>query len=265
MTYPRPSLFLTDFQRLMRLLYKTTCIFLLICIVLCLKIQAQSEARDTSISSRAYGLALRQYHDYLDPEPNLYRGGQYAEYGFLLKDGHPFFGEDRLRKGTVVYNGILYENVALLYDEVQDQPVTPDPLKVFKIALIPFQVDRFTIEDHSFIRLSDSLNRSQPANGFYEQLYKGHISLLKRERKSIQEDVSNPADGVRRFIEAHVSYYIKRGNEYYSVNNKGSLLYALKDKSRETRKFMRQNHLNVRKDKENTLVKVVAWYDELNP
>jgi hypothetical protein len=136
MTYPRPSLFLTDFQRLMRLLYKTTCIFLLICIVLCLKIQAQSEAGDTSISSRAYGLALRQYHDYLDPEPNLYRGGQYAEYGFLLKDGHPFFGEDRLRKGTVVYNGILYENVALLYDEVQDQPVTPDPLKVFKIALI---------------------------------------------------------------------------------------------------------------------------------
>jgi len=179
MTYPLPSLFLTDFQRLMRLLYKTTCIFLLICIVLCLKIQAQSEARDTSISSRAYGLALRQYHDYLDPEPNLYRGGQYAEYGFLLKDGHPFFGEDRLRKGTVVYNGILYENVALLYDEVQDQPVTPDPLKVFKIALIPFQVDRFTIEDHSFIRLSDSLNRSQPANGFYEQLYKGHMSRIR--------------------------------------------------------------------------------------
>src|ERR1700722_19719329 len=153
----------------MRLLFKTTCTFLFICIVLCLKIQAQPSPQDTSINDSAYGLALRQYHAYLDPEPNLYRGGQYAEYSFLLKEGHPFFGEDRLRKGTVVYNGIWYENVSLLYDEVLDQPVMPDPLKVFKIALITSQVDGFTIEDHSFIRLSDSLNRSQPANGFYEQ------------------------------------------------------------------------------------------------
>jgi hypothetical protein len=235
------------------------------CIVLSLTIQAQPAAQDTLISGSAYGLALRQYHAYLDPEPNLYRGGQYAEYGFLLKEGHPFFGEDRFHNGTVTYHGILYENVLLLYDEVMDQPVIPDPLKVFKISLIPFEVEAFTIEDHSFVRLSDSLNRSQPANGFYEQLYKGHITLLKRERKTIQEDVSNPAEGIRRLIEAHVSYYLKRGDEYYPVNNKGSLLYALKDKSKEARKFIRQNHLNLRKDKENALVKVVAWYDGLKP
>jgi hypothetical protein len=235
------------------------------CIGLNLKTQAQPAARDTSTGGSAYGLALRQYHDYLDPEPNLYRGDQYAEYSFLLKEGHPFFGEDRWRKGTVMYNGILYENVSLLYDEVLDMLVMPDPLKVFKIILIPSEVGSFTIEDHSFVRLSDSLNPSQPGNGFYEQLYKGHISLLKREKKTIQEDVSNPAEGIRRYIEVHVSYYLKRGNEYYSVNNKGSLLYALKDKNREAKKFIRQNHLNVRKDKENALVKVVTWYDGLNP
>jgi hypothetical protein len=247
------------------LLFKTICTFLLMCIGLNLRTQAQSTARDTSTGGSAYGLALRQYHAFLDPEPNLYRGGQYAEYSFLLKEGHPFFGEDRLRKGTVIYNGIRYENVSLLYDEVLDLLVMPDPLKVFKITLISSEVEGFTIEDHSFVRLSDSLNRSQPANGFYELLYKGHISLLKREKKTTQEDVSNPAEGIRRFIDVHISYYLKRGDEYYSVNNKGSLLYALKDKNREARKFIRQNHLNVRKDKENALVKVVAWYDGLNP
>jgi hypothetical protein len=249
----------------MRLPHKTICIFLLICIVLCLRMQAQSTTQDTSHSLSAYGLALRQYHDYLDPEPNLYRGGQYAEYGFLIKDGHPFFGEDRSRIGTVVYNGILYENIPLLFDEVYDNLVTTDPIKVFKITLIPYQVDRFTIEDHSFVRLSDSLNRSQPSNGFYEQLYKGHISLLRRERKVVQEDISNQAEGIRRYIEVRVSFYVRRGDEYYPVNNKSSLLVALKDKSKEARKFIRQNHLNFRKDKENVLVKVVAWYDKLNP
>lgn len=244
---------------------KTICTFPLICIVLILKTQGQSALQDSSINGRAYGLALKQYHSYLDPEPNLYRGGQYAEYAFMLKEGHPYFGEERLRKGTVVYNGILYDNVLLLYDEVKDLLVIPDPLKVFKISLISYQVDSFTIEDHSFVRLNDSLNRSQPENGYYEQLYKGHVSLLKRERKIVQEDISNLAEGVRRFIEVHVSYYVKRGNEYYPVNNKSSLLYALKDKNKEARKFIRQNHLNLRKDKENTLVKVVTWYNGLNP
>jgi hypothetical protein len=249
----------------MQLPFKTIGGFLFICIVLSLTTQAQSVARDTSIDGSAYDLALKQYHAYLDPEPNLYRGSQYAEYGFLLKEGHPFFGEDRLRNGTVIYHGILYENVSLLFDEVLDLLVMPDPFKVFKISLINYEVDGFTIEDHSFVRLSDSLNHSQPGNGFYEQLYKGHISILKREKKTIQDDISNPAEGVRRLIYAQITYYLKRGNEYYSVNNKSSLLYAMKDKAREARKFMRQNHLNFRKDKENTLVKVAAWSDGLNP
>jgi hypothetical protein len=245
--------------------FKTSCAFLLICIVLCLRIQAQPVAQDTAMKDSAYGLALQQYHAWLDPEPNLYRGGQYAEYAFMLKEGHPYFGEDRLRNGTVVYNGILYAHVMLLYDEVKDWVILPDPAKVFKIVLIPYEVSSFTIEDHSFVGLRDSLNRSQPANGFYEQLYNGHISLLKKETKLVQEDISNLAEGVRRFIEVHVAYYVKRGNEYYPVNNKGSLLDALKDKNKEAKKFIRQNHLNFRKDKENALVKVVAWYDGLNP
>jgi len=230
-----------------------------------LTIQAQPAARDTSVGDSAYSLAVQQYHAYLDPEPNLYRGGQYAEYGYLLKEGHPFFNDDHFHNGTVVYNGILYDNVQLLFDEVKDLLVMPDPLKAFKITLISYQVESFTIGDYSFIRLSDSLNHSQPDNGFYQQLYKGHTSLLKRERKTIREDLSNPTEGIERFIDLHVAYYLKRGNMYYSVNTKSSLLDALKDKLKEAKKFIRQNHLNVRKDKENALMKVVAWYNELNP
>jgi hypothetical protein len=234
------------------------------CIALSLRTQAQPATLDTTIGPSAYGLALKQYHDYLDPEPNLYRGGQYAEYGFLLKEGHPYFGEDRLRKGTVTYNGILYENVVLLYDEVQDLLVMPDPIKVFKIVLISNQVDRFTIEDHSFIRLMDSLNPSQPGNGYYEELYKGRITLLKKEKKTIQEDLSVPAEGVRRLIYTRISFYLKMGDVYYSVNSKKALLRRLKDSSREAKRFIRQNHLSFSDDKGNSFAKVVAWYDSFN-
>ncbi len=248
----------------MRLPLPTICTFLIMCNMLSLKTQAQQAVQDTSNVAHAGAVALRQYHAYLDPEPNLYRGGQYAEYSFLLKEGHPYFGEDRMRKGTVTYNGILYENVLLLYDEVLDLLVMPDPIKVFKIALISNQVDRFTIEDHSFVRLMDSLNPSQPGNGYYEQLYKGRITFLKKEKKTIQDDLSAPTEGVRRLIYTSISYYLKMGEVYHVVKSKKALLRLLKDRSRDAKKFIRQNHLSFSDDKENSLVKVVAWYDVSN-
>jgi hypothetical protein len=249
----------------MRLPTKIHCIILFICILLNLRLVAQPIANDSLPTGPAYSNALREYHSYLNPEPALYRGSQYVEYGFLLQEGHPYFGEDRMRIGTVWYDGILYENLHLLYDEVKDQVVIPDPDRVFKIFLINDEVDGFTIENHRFIRLSDSLNPSQPRNGFYEQLYKGRISLLKKEIKLITEDLTNSQEGIRRYISINISYYIKRGEAYHSVNSKRSLLYALKDKAKEARKFIRKNHLKIRGDgKEDALKKVVAWYDSLN-
>ena len=126
------------------------------------------------------------------------------------------------------------------------------------------QIDRFTIENHVFIHLTDSLNPTAPRYGYYEQLYKGRISLLKKEKKTIGEDLSVPSLGVQKFIVHTVSYYLRIGNIYYPVNNKRSLLNALKDRSKEVRKFIRKNDLSVRNDKENTLLKVTAWYNGFN-
>lgn len=249
----------------MRLSTKIHCSILVICILLNLRLVAQPVVKDSLPAGPGYGNALREYHAYLEPEPALYRGSQYVEYGFLLKEGHPYFGEDRMRIGTVWYDGILYENLHLLYDEVKDQVIIPDPDKVFKIFLINDEVDGFTIEHHRFIQLRDSLNPSQPRNGFYEQLYTGRISLLKKEIKLITEDLSNSQEGIRRFITTNISYYVRRGETYYPVNNKRSLFYALKDKAKEGRKFIRKNHLKIRGDgKEESLKQVVAWYDGSN-
>jgi hypothetical protein len=238
-----------------------TSFYLLLYNLLIPSVHAQTIAKDSLIVDSAYAYALHQYHTYLDPEPALYRGGQYVDYDYQLESGHPYFGEHSMRKGTVWYNGIFYENLLLLHDLVKDLIVTNDPVNTYKIVLISDLVDRFTIEDNVFIRLRDSLNPSAPRNGFYEQLYKGRISLLKKEKKSVEDDLSSQEKGVQHYISSTVSYYLKKGAVYYSVNNKSSLLYALKDRNKEIRKFIRKNSLNIRKDKENTLLKVVAWYD----
>ncbi len=164
-----------------------------------------------------------------------------------------------MQKGSVFYDGILYGDLDLVYDLVNEQVVINDPYNIYKISLINEQVDRFTIGSHPFIHLRDSLNASAPRVGFYEELCQGRTTLLKREKKVVQEDLTSGE--IRRFIIHTTSYYLKKGQTYYAVNNKRSLLHALNDQSGEVKKFIRKNDLSMRRDEENTLIKVSAWYN----
>ncbi|MBN8852416.1 MAG: hypothetical protein BGO55_01560 [Sphingobacteriales bacterium 50-39] len=242
-------------------LSQTSCLSLFLTILLPAGIRAQSQfSRDDSlVENRAYYNAVSQYHAYLKPEPALYRGNRYHEYAFQLAEGHPFYGDGKAHKGSALYDSIFYEDLTILYDMVKDQVVIPSPFGAYKLYLINSKVDGFTIEDHSFIRLKDSLNPTAPRNGFYEQLYKGRISLLKKNKKVLRDDLQ--LSGVRQYIDSSLSYYIKKGDTYYSVHNKNTLSHAFKDRSKELNRFIRQNKLSVRKDLENTLTKVSAWYD----
>ena len=244
----------------MRLTTKISYLFLLFCHLYTPHVLGQPVVIDT-LPADDYGGALGIYHAYLTPETALFWGPEYLAYDRTLRDGHPYYGENSRREGTVYYNKIFYNHVFLLYDIVTDQAVMNDPFNIFKIGLISERLDSFTIENHFFLHLTDSLNPTQPRNGFYERLYKGGIVLLKRERKVIQEDLYS-SDHVERFIDGtDSSYYLKIGNEYHPVNNTRSLLYVLKDRKKEVRKFIRANQLDMRKDRENTLIKVTAWYD----
>src|ERR1700760_2430779 len=128
-----------------------------------------ASTRDSIPISPAYAAALQAYHNFLSPEQALYRGSQYVEYNALLADGaFPFFGDVHLQKGSVVYNGVFYEPVRLLYDIVKDQLVINEATNFYKIALFSPQVSAFTIGAHHFIRLNDSLATGAPRIGFYE-------------------------------------------------------------------------------------------------
>jgi hypothetical protein len=246
----------------MRFKSKTACCLLLYYALSGPVLKAQTAQKDSLILDSATALALREYHTYVNPATELYRGPEYVDYAYQIKDGHPFF-EDSLIAGSILYNGILYQHIPLLFDEVLDLVVIKDPYEVWRIGLNREHVDSFTIEDHRFIRVGDSLNPTAPRNGYYEQLYRGRIRLLKRESKSVQVQASFLNQGFEKYTLTSTSYYLKKGETYYAVNNERSLLAAIKDKSREAKRFMRSNRLRMRKDKQNTLVQVITWYDGL--
>lgn len=244
----------------MKLITKAFWLILLVCAQLILPARAQAPANDSLIRT-SYDSAINDYHSYMSPETHFFRGDEYLTYAQLLKEGYPYFGENSKRKGWVAYDKIIYSNIYLYYDIVTGQVVIPDFYDVFKIALYTHLIDSFSIENHFFIQLRDSLNPTQPRNGFYERLYNGHIQLLKKEKKSIEEDLYS-SSVVQRFIHgADSSYYLKIGNTYHAVNNTKSLQNLVGDRKKDLKKFIRSQQLSMRKDRENTLIKVTAWYD----
>jgi len=232
--------------------------YLLLC-CLCTHIQAQPDSRDSLHPPGAYYNALQLYHQYVTPETGLYRGSEYVQYGYTLKEGHPFFDDGHQQQGTIFYNGILFENLMILYDQVREQVVINDAYENYKLFLINAQIDYFTIQHHFFTNLRDNLNPSAPSPGFYEQLFTDRITLLKKEHKTVQTDLSSGK--VEGYIVYSVSYYLKKGAIYYPVNNKRSLWQAMGDKRSEAKKFIRKNRLNIHDDKEKMLLQVAAWYN----
>ena len=225
-------------------------------------VSAQSPASDTVFFRQSINNAITLYHQYLGDQSGLYNGSQYPGYTFSFKDGgYAFFIKDPAY-GTVVYDNMFYPSVKLLYDEIRDELVLED--STHRIQLLAPRVAAFSIGTDRFIRVvKDSGSNSPAATGFYQLLYQGKISVLKKEIKKIREELRYVDDGIIRSIELKRNHYIKRSNVLYEVDSKNALFSVLKDHKKEVQQYIKSNKLSFRKDRDNLLIKVSAYYDQL--
>jgi hypothetical protein len=131
-----------------------------------------------------------------------------------------------------------------------------------RIQLLNERITQFMLFDDKFIRIvRDTENTVLVRTGFYDLLYEGKVSLLKKEEKIVRDDVTTGE--LLRFIDIHDYYYIKRNNSYYNINNKKNLFSIFKDRKKDIRQYIRKNKLSYRKDRDNMLAKATAYYDQL--
>ncbi|HLK28452.1 MAG TPA: hypothetical protein VKT28_07715 [Puia sp.] len=206
--------------------------------------------------------AVRLYHKYLSTHTELYNGIEYVPYPYNIEEGQPFFYADSTGIGNIIYNDVLYEKIPFKFDLVQNAIFISDHFLAPPVQLRNELIGRFNLFGHTFIRVVKDTALKSPLNtGFYDLLYEGKISVLKKETKDIQENLNSGT--ITRYVESATSYYLKKNGEYFSVNNKSSLLNVLKDKKKEMRQFMNQNKIKIKKDKDVELPKLAAHYDEL--
>jgi hypothetical protein len=199
----------------------------------------------------------------LGDQSPFYNGSRYSPTGFIFRTGSPYFISDSFNLGSVVYDGILFDSVYLMYEDMRELLVARNNNN-YLLQLVNPRVSSFIISGHSFIRLTaDSLYRGIPKTGYYEILYPGRSQILKKTFKSIREEPSVDENTIIRYIEERDDYYIRIRGSYQRVKSKTELLTLLHDHQKEIQKYIKKNKQNFRRSRENLLIMTAEYYDQI--
>ena len=176
-------------------------------------------------------------------DSRLYNGIEYIRNGTPAK-GFAFFDMDSLQLGTVCYNGLLFHDIPMEYDLVEDKLVIPYFHNAFFISLISEKLSYFYIGNQRFRYIgTDKNTASLPSPGFYQELYrKGSTAALARREKKLVFP-SNHEDQAR--YTQQNTYFLLLDGLYYPISGEKDLLDATKDKKDALRQFIRKNKIQI--------------------
>lgn len=183
--------------------------------------------------------------------------------------GHPYFLSEEFKIGSLYYDGILYENIPLMYDLTKDNLVSVQFVKdssllyrsIFKMDLTHDRTGAFSMPGHDFIKIESDTNTSSMKPGFYELLYNGNPKVLVRRSKVLVEEIKD-RDLIRRYDSSNVYYILKEG-VYYNIKNKNAVLDLFKDKRKEISASISKNRWKFRKQRETLITEAARYYDQL--
>jgi len=207
--------------------------------------------------------AAKVYFKSLGEQSGIYRGVEYTGYPYKIQAGHQFFESANISYGSVFYDGILYEAVPMWYDIVKDQVVVRYADEYSRINLHNEKIDYFSIHNHHYVHIiSDTLNKTYIPSGFYDRVYNGGIEMLVNRSKGTLKEVNIEGTYIT-ILKQKNNFFLKKGGIYYPVASLGSVLKALGSKQKEIQEFLKKSNIKFREDPENTIVRIVRYYDLL--
>jgi len=218
-----------------------------------------SPTPDSVFQQRMTDSVIKNYYSTVGENMQLYNGSEYAG-SFSSSIGHPYFETDRLQKGTIMYDAVLYRDIPLSYDLVRDELIISNYTQHFNLKLVPEKVVYFSMLNHVFVRIEpDSLQVGSVASGFYELLYNGSLMVLAKRIKRLQ---SGAAEDKPRFVQ-YDHYYVRQASIFKEIDSERSLLELFKDQKAEVKKYLHKNDFRFKKDPGNTIVKAAEYYAQL--
>jgi hypothetical protein len=223
-------------------------------------LQAQNLRADSLLYGQAATQAIDYYNTVIANESEIYNGAVYEFYPPANKGSFYFQDKNYCIPGLVRYNGNWYKNIPILYDIYNDVMVSTLNNNLF--ILNTEKISDIYLLHHHFIHINDQ-SQDNLAPGFYDVIYNGKSQVLIKRIKFINDHVIG-SQLSETFYEDKSNAYIKKGNKYYLVDSRGSFLDTFKDKKKDLNRYMNNNKIDYKEDKEGAVAKLAAYYDSIN-
>jgi len=220
-----------------------------------------SDLRAQNLWDSSYARAVNVYDNTIGINSHLFNGSEYADYDHRTT-GTPFFKQNSFSEGSIVYDDIQYTQIQMIYDIVRDE-IAIKKEGYLPLLLVKQKIAAFDLAGHHFIKITtDSLTTGLKISGFYDVLYNGNTKLFAKRNKEIEEEIKFQ-ERESAFIEKD-EYYILNDGVFYTVNDKRSVLNALKDRKADVAKYLKQQKIKFKKNTENAMMKTIVYYNGLN-
>jgi hypothetical protein len=204
------------------------------------------------------------YHQSIGQSSGLYSGIEFKPHAPNIT-GIPNYLNNDWNSGTVIYNHVVYRNVLLKYDLVDNQLVALLYNQVIPYILNQNSVQYFTVGSHHFVyAAADSVQHARESSfvpGFYEQVYNSKSEVLIRYEKTVETQTSSSS--IESYYSDKTRLYLKNQGIYYEVSGNSAVAKVLKDQKKPVQQYLKSNHLKVNKSSPDALVKVATYYDSL--
>lgn len=223
-----------------------------------LNANAQSVLPDSVFSGDAARRVADLYNARIGDQSEIYNGAEYKLYPPAFKGSAYFQEKNHCTPSVIRYNNTWYKDVPVLYDLYNDVMVA-----AMRDSLYQLRADKLTdvyLLNHHFINLAGA-NSGNLSPGYYDQLYNAKSQVLVKRVRTVQNNVTQ--QGVEVIYEIKDVIYIKKGNNYFPVNSKGSALDVFNDKKKQLKQYLSDNKIRYNDDREGSVVKLTRYYDQL--
>ncbi|MGZ3752403.1 MAG: hypothetical protein ACXVA2_14455 [Mucilaginibacter sp.] len=220
---------------------------------------AQTISLDTPIYSNAASRIIDHYNAAIDGQLEIYNGTIYHLWPQVYRGSAYFDEKIHFTPSLIRYNGTWYKDIPVLYDIYTDVMVAAAKDSLF--ILRADKVSDIYLLDHHFVYI-DVKNSANLSAGFYDELYDGKSRVLVKRVRTIENSVTQQT--VNIIYENKDVVYVRKGNNYYPVNSKGSVLDVFKDKKKALVQYLNENKIKYKNDREGSIVKLATYYDQIN-
>jgi hypothetical protein len=227
----------------------------------CLQTSGQSAVTDTALIQKAKEKAIGVYQQFEGDQSRLFNGKLYRDYTIPLTAGHPYFHTDQFETGTIWYDGMVFEDIPVLYNIVSEEVITPHYNKVQWISLRNDKVSAFSFGRHYIVKIIADSASPDITTGFYQQLYGGKTAALKKRSKFLVEGISN--NQLARTMRVVERRYLFHDGKWNRVSSLRSVLKLVDGHNAAIRQHLRSARIKYRKRPDEALSRIAAYYDQL--